>query len=170
MTRHIPIALLFLSQLPVDAAAQVSFARLLHADEEPENWLTYSGTYASNRHSRLDQITPSNVTNLELRWVFQAESLEPFEATPLVVDGIMYVTQPPNDVVALDARLGRVFWTYEYTPSNQSRPCCGSINRGLAILDNTLFMGTIDAHLLAIDARNGRLKWDVEVAPGTSTP
>ena len=136
MTRHTLIALLLVSLLPTGAAAQVSFERLLRADEEPENWLTYSGSYKSQRHSQLDQITPANVTDLELRWVFQARSLEVFQATPLVVDGIMYLVEPTNTVVALDAKLGRVFWTYEYTPSRAARPCCGAVNRGLAILDN----------------------------------
>ena len=102
--------------------------------------------------------------NLELKWVFQARSLEKFEATPLVVDGIMYTVQAPNDIVALDAVTGRVFWTYSYSPSPQSRPCCGRVNRGVAILGDTLFMGTIDAHLIAIDAKNGRPLWNTTVA------
>ena len=163
MTRHALIALLLVSLLPTGAAAQVSFERLMRADAEPQNWLTYSGTYSSNRHSRLDQITPANVDDLELRWVFQAQSLEPFQATPLVVDGVMYLTQAPNDVVALDAKLGRVFWTYEYTPSRASRPCCGAVNRGLAILDNTLFLATIDANLIALDATTGGPLWMTDV-------
>ena len=97
-------------------SAQVSYDRLLHAANEPQNWLTYSGGYSSQRYSPLDQITPGNVKTLELKWVFQAESLQKFETTPLVVDGVMYLTQPPNDVVALDAKTGRVFWIYQYSP------------------------------------------------------
>src|SRR6266849_8033412 len=95
---------------------QVSFDRLLHANQEPQNWLTYSGTNMSQRYSPLTQITPENVKNVELQWVWQAQSLEKFEATPLVVDGTMYTIQNPNDVVALDAATGRVFWTYSYVP------------------------------------------------------
>ena len=159
MTRHTLIALLLISLLPTGAAAQVSFERLLRADEEPENWLTYSGSYKSQRHSQLDQITPANVTDLELRWVFQARSLEVFQATPLVVDGIMYLVEPTNTVVALDAKLGRVFWTYQYTNASEARPCCGRVNRGLAILDDTLFMATIDASLIALDATTGEVVW-----------
>src|SRR6266581_743490 len=87
-------------------SAQVSFDRLLNADKEPHNWLTYSGSVMSQRYSALGQITPQNVKNLELQWVFQARSLEKFEATPLVVDGVMYTVQAPNDVVALDAATG----------------------------------------------------------------
>src|SRR5438105_5303315 len=125
--------------------AQVSFERILGANKEPENWLTYSGTTLSQRHSLLNQITPANVKNLELQWIYQARSLQKFEATPLVVDGIMYTVQAPNDVIALDATTGRVFWTYSHVPSADARPCCGRVNRGLAILGDTLFMGTIDA-------------------------
>ena len=143
----------------------VSFDRILHATQEPQNWLTYSGTTFSQRHSPLTQITPENVTKLELQWVFQAKSLEKFEATPLVVNGVLYTVQPPNDVFALDAATGRIFWSYTYSPHPKASPCCGRVNRGLAILGDTLFMGTIDAHLLAIDAKNGHLLWNATVAP-----
>jgi alcohol dehydrogenase (cytochrome c) len=145
-------------------SSSVSFDRILHASQEPQNWLTYSGTTFSQRHSLLTQITPENVNKLELQWVFQARSLEKFEATPLVVNGVMYTVQPPDDVFALDAATGRIFWTYAYNPSPKSRTCCGRVNRGLAILGDTLFMGTIDAHLLAIDAKTGQVLWNTTVA------
>ena len=74
----------------------------------------------------------------------------------------MYTVQAPNDVVALDAVTGRIFWIYSYSPAPQARPCCGRVNRGLAILGDTLFMGTIDAHLVAIDAKNGHLLWNTQ--------
>ncbi len=143
--------------------AQVSYERILEANKEPQNWLTYSGTFQSQRYSLLNEITPENVNNLEQKWIFQARSLEKFQATPLVVDGIMYTVQPPNDVVALDAATGRVFWTYRYNPSSLSRLCCGRENRGVAVLGDTLFMGAIDGRLLAIDAQNGRPVWNVAV-------
>ena len=155
---------LLLISFAVSLSAQVSFDRLLNAAKEPQNWLTYSGSMMSQRYSPLTGITPENVKNLELQWVYQARSLEKFEATALVVDGIMYTVQAPNDVLALDAATGRVFWTYQYTPSPAARPCCGRVNRGLAILGDTLFMGTIDAHLVAIDAKNGKPLWDTVVA------
>src|SRR5439155_5751527 len=88
---------------PQLSRGQVSFDRILGADKEPQNWLTYSGTTLSQRYSLLNQITPGNVKNLDLQWVFQARSFEKFEATPLVVDGVMYTVQAPNDVIALDA-------------------------------------------------------------------
>jgi alcohol dehydrogenase (cytochrome c) len=144
--------------------AQVTYNRLLHADREPQNWLTFSGAYNGWRHSSLTLITPANAKDLEMKWVFQAESTEKLEATPLVVDGVMYVTQPPNDIVALDAKTGRLFWIYQYKVSPDARVCCGRINRGLAILGSTLYMGTIDAHLVAVDAKNGRPIWDVALA------
>jgi alcohol dehydrogenase (cytochrome c) len=155
--------LLLLLAVP-GAWGQVTFDRILEANKEPQNWLTYSGTEMSQRHSLLTQITPANVKDLELQWVFQAHSLEKFEATPLVVNGILYTVQAPNDVVAIDAVTGRVFWVYEYAPSPDAHVCCGRVNRGLAILGDTLFMGTIDGHLLAIDAKSGKPIWNVTVA------
>ncbi len=160
-------ALLFLL-VAGSLSAQVTFDRILNADQEPQNWLTYSGTPLSQRYSQLNQITTANVKDLELQWIYQASSLEKFEATSLVVDGILYTVQAPNDIVALDAATGRTFWTYSYTPSPKARPCCGHVNRGLAILGNTLFMGTIDAHLVAVDAKNGHLIWETTVAKAMS--
>jgi alcohol dehydrogenase (cytochrome c) len=155
-------ALALLSMLPAGLSAQVTFDRLLHADKEPQNWLTYSGSYASNRHSSLSQINTGNAKNLELKWIFQVQNT-PFETTPLVVNGIMYLTQPPNDVVALDAKTGAIFWVYEYR-AKPGRLCCAAVNRGLAILGDTLYMATVDAHLVAIDSKTGRAIWNVQVA------
>jgi alcohol dehydrogenase (cytochrome c) len=149
---------------PLGTNAQVTFERILNAHREPENWLSYSATLDNQRYSRLDSINARNVAELELAWVWQARSLEKFEATPLVVDGVLYTVQAPNDVVALDAATGRVYWTYHHEPSPAARTCCGRVNRGLAILGDTLFMGTIDARLLAIDAKSGTLNWDAAVA------
>src|SRR6202790_2545348 len=144
--------------------AQVTFDRILRADKEPQNWLTYSGSTQSQRYSLLTQITPSNVGNLKAQWAFQARSTEKFESTPLVVDGTMYLTQAPNDIVALDAATGEIKWLYSYSPSREARPCCGRVNRGVAILGNTLFMGAIDAHLVAVNAKTGELVWDKAIA------
>jgi alcohol dehydrogenase (cytochrome c) len=144
--------------------AQVSYDRLLRAASEPRNWLIYSGTYASQRYSPLTQIAPANVATLEQKWMFQNQVFGAWQSNPLVVDGIMYVTQRPNDVLALDAKTGRVFWMYRYTPSPEARVCCGSNNRGVAILGDTLFMGTLDAHVIAIDAKSGRPLWNIALA------
>ncbi|HXD18307.1 MAG TPA: PQQ-dependent dehydrogenase, methanol/ethanol family [Vicinamibacterales bacterium] len=144
--------------------AQVTFDRILRAADEPQNWLTYSGTYMSQRYSPLRQLDTSNVKNLEMKWMMQNQVFGPWETTPLVVDGIMYLTQRPNDVIALDAKTGRMFWMYRYTNSGRQTVCCGAENRGVAILGDTLFMGTLDAHLVAIDAKNGKPLWNVQVA------
>jgi len=146
------------------AQAQVSDARLRDAAKDPANWLTYSGTYASQRYTTLNQITPSNVQGLTLKWMYQAAQPGGWETSPLVVDGIMYLTQRPNDVVALDARTGRVFWIYRHALSPTQVVCCGANNRGLAMLGDTLFTGTLDANLVAIDAKSGRPLWTVKVA------
>ncbi|MEO8259164.1 MAG: PQQ-dependent dehydrogenase, methanol/ethanol family [Acidobacteriota bacterium] len=143
--------------------AQVTYDRLLRAADEPHNWLTYSGGYASQRYSQLKQIDTSNVRNLELKWILPNQVFGAWQSSPLVVDGIMYVTQRPNDVLAVDARTGRVFWQYRYTNSPEARVCCGSNNRGVAMLGETLFLATLDAHLVAIDARTGRPLWNIAV-------
>jgi alcohol dehydrogenase (cytochrome c) len=156
------VALAALVSLRVDAQTSVSYERLLNAAKEPHNYLTYGGDYFSTRFSQLTQITPANVKNLNLAWVYQAPVSGSWQPTPLVIDGIMYLTQRPNDVVALDASTGRVFWVYRYT--NESViACCGSNNRGVAVLGELLYMGTLDAHLVAIDIRSGRQVWKTKV-------
>lgn len=152
---------------PVMVMAQVTPDRLLHATDEPQNWLTYNGSYSSQRFSKLAQITPANAGTLRQEWVLQVRSLEKFEASPLVVDGLMYVTQAPNDVLAVDPLTGRVFWNYSYTPASSARLCCGLVNRGLAILGDSLFMGTIDGHVVALDRSSGKVLWNVAVAEPT---
>ena len=143
--------------------SDVSYERILGATEEPENWLTYNGTYSSQRYSLLDQINPSNVGDLELKWMLQNQVFGAWQSNPIVVDGIMYVTQRPNDVMAVDAITGRVFWRYQWTNSPDATVCCGANNRGVAILGDKVFMGTLDAHLVALDATNGQPLWVTEV-------
>jgi alcohol dehydrogenase (cytochrome c) len=145
-------------------AQQVGTDRLVNAAREARNWLIYSGGYFSNRYSGLTQITPGNAKNLELKWMYQAAVAGAWQTSPLVVDGVMYLTQRPNDVVALDAKTGRVFWIYRHQLDPTLIVCCGANNRGLAILGDTLFMGTLDAHLVAIDTKTGRATWKTTVA------
>ena len=143
----------------------VSSDRILRADQEPQHWLTFSGTYRSHRHSLLTQITPANVRSLQMAWLRQTQSYPGgFQATPLVVDGVMYTVEAPNNVLALDAASGRLLWKLPYNAPPTARVAGHVSNRGLAILGGTLFVGTIDAHLLAIDAYSGKLLWDVTVA------
>jgi alcohol dehydrogenase (cytochrome c) len=161
-TTTLGAALALLATFTLDA--QVTSERLLKAAAEPQNWLTYNGGYSSHRYSTLAQITPANVTNLESKWVLQNEVFGAWQSNPIVVDGIMYVTQRPNDVMAVDAKTGRVFWQYRHTPSADARICCGANNRGVAILGDTVFLGTLDARLIAIDTRSGRPIWNIAVA------
>lgn len=146
------------------AFSPVTWERLLNAADEPENWLMYSGNLSSQRFSKLDQINTSNVADLELKWAYQIPVIDRAETVPIVVDGIMFITEAPSNVVAVDARTGRRYWRYDHDLPEDLRICCGRNNRGVAILGETLFMSTLDAHLVALDARTGNLLWDVTVA------
>ena len=141
----------------------VTFERLQNAAAEPHNWLTYSGGYHSNRHTALDQITTANVDELEMRWVFQAQSLQVFQTTPLVVDGVMYLTEAPNTVVGArrEARAGvlalRIHAGAGVAPLlRPGEP--GGRHSGRHALH-----GTIDAQLIAIDAVTGKPLWKTAV-------
>jgi len=166
------VALVLLVFAAISLQAQVTFDRLLHTDKEPQNWLTYSGNVLGQRYSLLNQINTGNVKNLELQWIWQAPSLEKYETTSIVNEGILYTIQAPTStnnadgntkIVALDAATGRQFWQFQYAIPQTARACCGRVNRGVAILGETLFMGTLNSHLLAIDAKNGALIWDTKV-------
>ena len=149
----LPLALL-LRLLP----AQVTYDRILHADREPQNWLTYSGGYASARYSLLTQLNRDNVKNLALKWVWRPRYSEKMEATPLVVDGILYTVQN-SDVAAIDAASGRVFWTFHYTVPPESNQYV-LVVKGLAIAGDSLFWATYDGHLISIDAKTGIANWN----------
>jgi len=154
-----------LSQAPITPAfSPVTWERLLNATDEPENWLMYSNTLDAQRHAHLNQVNTSNVAQLEMKWAYQIPEIDRAETTPLVVDGIMFITEAPSNVVAVDAVTGRQYWRYDHELPEDLRICCGRNNRGVAILGETLYMSTLDAHLVAIDARTGNLRWDVEVA------
>lgn len=144
--------------------AQVTSDRLVRTADEPRNWLSYSGGYFSQRYSLLQQINTTNAKNLEQKWLYQSPVIGNWQTSPLVVDGVMYITQRPNDVLALDAKTGRVFWMYRHNTAPDQKACCGSNNRGLAILGDTLYMGTLDARLVALNAKTGRPRWIVDVA------
>jgi alcohol dehydrogenase (cytochrome c) len=168
MKRFAPFALFTLLPYGLNAQAPVTYDRLSNATKEPQNYLIYGGDYFSNRFSPLTQITPANAKNLSLSWVYQSAVSGSWESTPLVVDGIMYVTQRPNDVVALDAVTGRVFWIYHYNNDPKVTVCCGANTRGVAVLGDTLYMGTLDAHLVAIDTKSGHPLWKSDVADSTA--
>ena len=153
------------SQTPASQSSglPITYDRLLKADQEPGNWLMYNSTYNGWRFSRLNQITAQNVKNLKVKWLFQGRHVEKFETTPLVIDGIMYLTRPENAIYALDALTGRQLWMYEHKNPERTFNCCGKNNRGLAVLGTTLFMNTLDMHVIAIDAKSGRELWKIQM-------
>jgi alcohol dehydrogenase (cytochrome c) len=144
--------------------AQVTPQRLLDSAKEPQNWLMYSGDYAGRRFSALDQITAANAAGLVPKWAYQTMAGGKFETTPLVVDGVLYGTGQDDRAYALDARSGRPIWQYQRALPADIRPCCGRVNRGLAILGDKVFLGTLDAHVIALDAKTGNVIWDVNAA------
>jgi alcohol dehydrogenase (cytochrome c) len=147
----------------------VLYDEIRAADHFPDRWLTYSGTYDGHRFSSNNQITPANAAGLRLLWMRQYTTSEYFiETSPLVVGGYMFVSAPPNRVEALDAKTGTLIWAYDRVLPEHLAVCCGYVNRGLAVLGSTLFLGTLDAHLVALDIKTGRVSWDVAIADYTA--
>ena len=149
--------------------AQVSSSRLANNATDDGNWLMYSGSYSSLRFSPLDQISIDNVGRLKPLWVYQPPGSGSLEATPVVADGVMYMTSGPASVVALDLRSGNPLWQW-------SRPIAPTVlnlgfprvNRGVAIFDNLVYVGTLDGYLVALDARTGVQRWIVPVGDNPS--
>ena len=139
--------------------------RLLAGRDEPANWLTYSGDYDGQRFSTLDEIDTSNVGDLKLLWMFQTDAVDEYlETSPIVNEGVMYVTDSPGGVYALDAASGEPLWSFQRAPAEPLSLCCGYVNRGVAVREDAVFWATIDAHLIALDAATGAERWQVEVA------
>jgi len=138
------------------AIAQITYDHLLRPD--PSNWLHYNGQYHSQRHSLLSQISTANVSKLVPKWIFHMPNASQLQSVPIVVDGVMFVSQP-NQVDAIDARTGRPIWEYRRQPALQKGP-----NRGVAVYGNRVYMGTPDAHLVALDARTGNELWATKIA------
>ncbi len=143
--------------LAAPSSAQVTYQDLLHPD--PENWLTYGGTYDSQRHSPLDQVNTKNVHTLAPAWIFPVPGASLLQSVPLVADGVMYLSQP-NEVYALDARAGRTIWNYRREAAGRRR----GNNRGLALLGDLVYMGTPDNYVVALDRRTGNLVWETKIA------
>ena len=153
-------------QIDADAAhapAAVTRERLVAASDEPRNWITHGGDYAEQRFSRLDSIDTQNVGELGLAWSFDLQTDRGVEATPLVDDGVMYVSAPFNLVYALDAVTGERLWDFDpHMDRNWVRNvCCGFVNRGVALYGDKVYIGTLDGRLIAIDRKTGRSVWDV---------
>jgi glucose dehydrogenase len=145
----------------------VDTPRLLNAGRDDKNWLIPGRDYGNQRFVALDQINAQNVKALALRWKFQTGIKNAFQTTPLVADGVMYVTTPKNNVVALDAKTGKQLWRYEYTYKTD-KLCCGVANRGAGLGYGKVFMATADAGLVALDQKTGKLVWDVTLAAPNS--
>ena len=137
--------------------------RLLSADSKPGDWQSYGRNYAEDRYSSLHQITRDNVKDLGLAWSINLETSRGIEATPLVVDGIMYLTGPWSVVYAIDARKGKLIWTYdpEVPKGYGEKVCCDVVNRGVALFQGKIFVGSLDGRLIAIDASTGKKVWSV---------
>jgi alcohol dehydrogenase (cytochrome c) len=152
-------------QSPRSLLEPITAAQLRGADKQPAEWLTYSGSYDAHRHSGLHQINRDNVGMLRVEWVRQlSTTADRVETSPIIRGSMMFVTDPPNRVQALDAASGQEIWTYTHDLPSRLTVCCGPHNRGVALLGDYVFVGTLDAHLVALDARTGDVVWDVAVA------
>ena len=166
MNKRIFLPLIFLGG---SLLAQVTYDRLLNSAKEPQNWMTYSGGYDGNRYSPLTQINPSNVKNLQMKWVYHpiyqktGKNQSKMENTPLIVDGVMY-TGTALEAVALDAVTGRQYWKLSHVLDPNAFYNAYEVNKGMAISGDTLYWATIDCHLLAIDIKTGKVKWDKVMA------
>jgi alcohol dehydrogenase (cytochrome c) len=150
---------------PGPLSVHVPYDELAAIREPSEDWLTYSGSYWSSRHSSLSQIDRRNVGNLTLRWIYRfAGDAGDVEVSPVVRNGIMFVTQPPGRVMALDATTGKQIWAYDHKPSSAVPENEFYHNRGVAILNDRVFFGTQDARLVAVSAATGALQWEATVA------
>ncbi|MET7999090.1 PQQ-dependent dehydrogenase, methanol/ethanol family [Amycolatopsis sp. NPDC005232] len=159
-----------LSNLPhsaPDVTRGVNYERILDARNEAQNWLTYYGDYDGKRHSLLDQINVDTVKNLKVAWIHQASatgmiastSTYAFEASPLMIDGVMFVTGWDGWLWALDARTGEQLWRYKHAIPIDVTLCCANVNRGCAVANGKVYMVTQNAQLVALDATSGQKVW-----------
>jgi len=142
--------------------ADVNASLIINADREPGNWMTYGRTYGEQRFSPLDQINYQNVSQLGLAWYYDLDTNRGQEATPLVIDGVMYFTSAWSKVFALDAATGKLLWSYDPKVHGDwaVNACCDVVNRGVAAWNGRIFVGTLDGRLIALDAKTGRLVWE----------
>ena len=144
--------------------ATVTQDMMNRAGADANNFLHTNGNYAQTRYYPASQINTSNVKNLRPAWIFQTEIVESMETSPLVINGVMYVTTSFNHVYALDAATGSQIWHYKHKMGPITTYCCGPNNRGVAAYGDKVFMGTLDARLIALDAKTGKKVWDTQIA------
>jgi quinohemoprotein ethanol dehydrogenase len=151
----------------LETPAAVTKERILNADGEPGNWLSHGRTYSEQRYSPLSQITDQNVDQLGLAWHFDLGDIRGIEATPIVVDGVMYVTGGWSKVFALDAVTGEQIWAYDpgVDKAYFINLCCDAVNRGVAAWEGKIITGVLDGRLVALDAATGELAWEVQTTP-----
>lgn len=144
-------------------AGNVTQDRLLAADEDPDNWLSHGRTWNEDRFSPLDQVNAGNVDRLGLAYTVEFDTTRGQEATPIVVDGVMYVSTAWSKVMALDAATGEQLWFYdpEVDGAKGAHTCCDVVNRGVAVWEGKVYVGTIDGRLISLDAATGDVLWDV---------
>src|SRR2546426_554717 len=148
---------------------EVTDQMLANAPADAKNWLSYGKDYSNTRYTTSKKVNAQNVGTLVPRWVYQTGGpIGSFETTPLVVDGVMYLTTPFNHAMALDARTGKPLWRYEHKQGADPIICCGPNNRGLAAAYGRVYMATLDAHLVALDQKTGKVVWDVQVDDPTA--
>ena len=142
--------------------ADVDDARIVHADQEPGNWMSHGRTYTEQRFSPLKQINDRNAADLGLAWYYDLDTSRGQEATPLVIDGAMYFTSAWSKAYALDAATGALRWSYDpkVLPEWAANACCDVVNRGVAIWKGKVYFGTLDGRLIALDAASGKLIWE----------
>ncbi len=149
------------------APVPVTSVRIIDANREPQNWLTHGRTYDEQRYSPLRQINENNIGQLGLDWFYDFETRRGMEATPLVVDGVLYVTGSWSRVYAMDARTGALLWQYD--PKVQRswavNLCCDVVNRGVAAWQGRIYVGTLDGRLVALNAETGKIDWSVQTTP-----
>ena len=145
------------------APANVDTQRLVNADKEPGNWMSHGRTYSEQRFSPLDKINTGNVADLGLAWSFDLSTNRGVEATPIVVDGVMYVTSSWSVVYALDAKTGAKKWIYDPKVPREVgfKACCDVVNRGVAIWKGKVYVATLDGRLVALNAGDGSVAWSV---------
>ena len=153
------------------APAAVDDTRLLNATKEPQNWLIYGGGWSEQHYSPLKSIDTTNISRLKPAWSFDFDTYRGQEATPVIVDGVMYVSSAWSKVFALDAKTGKPLWSFDpKVPGPADLPlCCDVVNRGVAVYKGKVYVGTIDARLIALDATTGAVVWSVATAAPGST-
>jgi len=148
---------------PVPASVSVPQARLDAAGGDDKNFLHSNGNYANTRYYPAKQINTTNVARLKPAFVFQTEVVESMETAPIVVDGVMFITTSYNHVYALDAATGKEYWHYKHKQGPVTTFCCGPNNRGVAVMNDRVFMGTLDSKLVALDAKTGKVLWSSQI-------